>query len=222
MGLLEGVSRPGIAIIYPTLKDLAVLIDVGANINPKPEQLLQYAIMGDIFQRYILGKKRPKIALLNIGEEESKGTEFIRETHRLLNSSMLDFAGNVEAGNIYTGDYDVIVCDGFVGNVVLKISESLAHTITIFIKRKLKLNIITKLGALFSLPAFRALKKEIDYSEYGGAPLLGVDGICIIGHGRSSAKAIKNAIREAGQFHTHQINQHIVDAIENIGRFNNE
>ncbi len=222
VGLLEGVARPGISIIFPTLKDLAVLIDVGANIDSKPEHLLQYAIMGDILQRYILGKKRPKIALLNIGEEATKGTEFIRETHTLLHSSMLDFVGNVEGGNIYTGNCDVIVCDGFVGNVVLKVSESLAQTMTIFTKRKLKMNIITKLGALFSLPAFRALKKEIDYSEYGGAPLLGVDGICIIGHGRSSAKAIKNAIREAGQFYTHQINQHIVDAIKNLGRVHNE
>lgn len=217
IGLLEGVDRPGIAIIFPTLKDLAVLIDVGANIDSKPEHLLQYAIMGDIIQRYILGKKRPKIALLNIGEEETKGTDFIRQTHVLLNSSMLDFAGNVEGGNIYTGNCDVIVCDGFMGNVVLKVSESLAQTITIFIKRKLNMNLITKLGALLSLSAFVALKKEIDYSEYGGAPLLGVDGICIIGHGRSSAKAIKNAIREAGQFYTHQINQHIVDAIKSYG-----
>lgn len=222
VGLLEGVDRPGIAIIFPTLKDLAVLIDVGANIDPKPEHLLQYAIMGDILQRYILGKKRPRIGLLNIGEEETKGTDFIRETHTLLNSSMLDFTGNVEGGNIYTGDCDVIVCDGFVGNVVLKVSESLAQTMTIFTKRKLKMNFITRLGALFSLPAFRALKKEIDYSEYGGAPLLGVDGICIIGHGHSSAKAIKNAIREAGQFYTHQINQHIVDAIQKLGRISNE
>lgn len=215
-GLLEGVHRPGIAIIFPTLKDLAVLIDVGANIDPKPEHLLQYAIMGDIIQRYIIGKKRPKVGLLNIGEEETKGTEFIKQTHALLNASPVDFIGNVEGGNIYTGECDVIVCDGFVGNVVLKVSESLAQAMTILTKRKLKMNFLTRLGALFSLPAFKALKKEIDYSEYGGAPLLGVDGICIIAHGRSSAKAIKNAIREAGEFYSHQINQHIVDAIKNL------
>lgn len=216
VGLLEGVDRPGIAVIYPTLKDLAVMIDVGANIDPKPKHLLQYAIMGDLLQKHILGKKTPKVGLLNIGEEATKGTDFIKETHELLNSSSLDFIGNVEGSNIYTGECDVIVCDGFMGNVVLKVSESLAQTMTIFIKRKLKMSLMTKIGALLSLPAFHMLKKEIDYSEIGGAPLLGVDGICIIGHGRSSAKAIKNAIREAGQFHAHQLNQHIVDAIKSV------
>jgi len=216
MGLLEGIHRPGIAIIYPTLKDLCVLIDVGANIGPKPEHLLQYAIMGDALQRYIFKKKDVRVGLLNVGEEETKGTDFIKGTHSLLNSSALKFLGNVEGGDIYSGDYDVIVCDGFVGNVVLKVSESLAQTLTIFLKRKLKQGIITRLGALLILPAFRSLKKDIDYSEYGGAPLLGVNGVCIISHGRSSAKAIKNAIREAGEFVSHQVNQHIVDAIKPV------
>ncbi|NQT95948.1 MAG: phosphate acyltransferase PlsX, partial [Candidatus Omnitrophica bacterium] len=127
MGLLEGVHRPGIAIIYPTLKDLCILIDVGANIGPKPEHLLQYGIMGDVLQRYIFNKKVVRVGLLNIGEEETKGTDFIKETHNLLNLSNVMFAGNVEGGDIYSGEYDVIVCDGFVGNVVLKVSESLAH-----------------------------------------------------------------------------------------------
>ncbi len=213
MGLLKGVHRPGISMIYPTLKDLCVLIDVGANINPKPEHLLQYAIMGDVLQRYLLNKKVVKVGLLNVGEEDAKGTDFIKDTHRLLNSSALKFIGNVEGGDIYTGDYDVIVCDGFVGNVVLKVSESLAHTLTIFLKRKLKEGIITQIGALLSMPAFKALKKEIDYSEYGGAPLLGVNGITIIGHGSSSEKAIKNAIREAAEFVSLKVNQHIMDAL---------
>lgn len=213
MGLLKGVCRPGISMIYPTLKQLCVLIDVGANINPKPEHLLQYAIMGDVLQRYLLNKKVVRVGLLNVGGEEAKGTDFIKETHRLLNSSALKFVGNVEGGDIYTGDYDVIVCDGFVGNVVLKVSESLAHTLTIFLKRKLKEGILTQLGALLSMPAFNALKKEIDYSEYGGAPLLGVNGITIISHGSSSAKAIKNAIREAAEFVELRVNQHIMDAI---------
>jgi phosphate acyltransferase len=215
-GLLEGIDRPGIAIIYPTLKDLAVLIDVGANIDAKPEHLLQYAIMGDVLQKYILGKKRPTIGLLNIGEEETKGTDFMKRTHSLLNATSLDFIGNVEGGNIYTGECDVVVCDGFVGNIVFKVSEGLTQTIATFIKRKLKMNIFTTLGALLSMPAFKAFKKETDYSEFGGAPLLGVDGICIIGHGRSSAKAIKNAIREAGEFYTHQVNQHIIDALREV------
>ena len=216
IGLLEGVHRPGIAIIYPTLKDLSILIDVGANINPKPEHLLQYAIMGDVLQRYIYHKKDVRIGLLNVGEEETKGTDFIKETHSLLNMSELKFLGNVEGKDIYTGDYDVIVCDGFVGNVVLKVSECLAQTLTIFMKRKLKERFITRIGALLSLPAFRALKKEIDYSEYGGAPLLGVNGVCIISHGSSSAKAIKNAIREAAEFSMHEVNQHIVDAVKSF------
>jgi glycerol-3-phosphate acyltransferase PlsX len=213
LGLLEGVQRPGIAIIYPTLKDLCILIDAGANIDPKPEHLRQYAIMGDALQRYIFNKKEVKVGLLNVGEEATKGTDFIKETNRLLNASALKFVGNVEGGDIYGGEYDVVVCDGFVGNVVLKVSESLAQTLTIFLKRKLKQGIITQIGALLSMPAFRSLKKEIDYSEYGGAPLLGVNGVCIISHGRSSAKAIKNAIREASEFVKHQLNQHIVDAI---------
>ena len=214
MGLLEGVYRPGIAIIYPTLKELCVLIDAGANIDPKPEHMLQYAMMGDVLQRYIFKKKQVKIGLLNVGEEATKGTDFIKETHRLLNASTLKFVGNVEGGDIYSGDYDVIVCDGFVGNVVLKVSESLAHTLTTFLKRKLKERWITRLGALLSLSAFRSLKKDIDYSEYGGAPLFGVNGVCIIGHGKSSSKAIKNAIREAGEFVSHQVNMRILDAIQ--------
>jgi len=216
LGLLEGVHRPGIALIYPTLKDLCVLIDVGANIDPKPEHLLQYAIMGDSLQRLILDRQSVKIGLLNVGAEETKGTEFIKETHRLLNASTLKFIGNVEGGDIYTGQYDVIITDGFVGNVVLKVSESLAHTLSVFLKRKLKEGIITQIGALLSMPAFNALKKEIDYSEYGGAPLLGVNGVCIIGHGGSSAKAIKNAIREAAQFVDLQVNQRIIDALHRV------
>ena len=213
LGLLKGVQRPGIALVYPTLKDLSILIDVGANINAKPEHLLQYAIMGDVLQRNLFNKKTVRIGLLNVGEEETKGTDFIKETHRLLNSSNIKFIGNVEGGDIYTGEYDVIVCDGFVGNVVLKVSESLAHTLSIFLKRKLKQGFLTQIGALLSMPAFNALKKEIDYSEHGGAPLLGVNGVCIICHGGSSAKAIKNAIREAAEFVKLEVNQHIVDAL---------
>ena len=222
VGLLEGIDRPGIALIYPTLKELAVLIDIGANIDAKPKHLLQYAVMGDMLQKHIIGKERPRIGLLNIGEEATKGTEFVKEVHKLLNYSTLDFIGNVEGGDIHNGKCDVVVCDGFLGNVVLKVTESVAQTMTVLIKRKLKMNLITKLGALLSLPAFKAVKKGIDYSEYGGAPLMGVDGICIISHGRSSPKAIKNAIREAGQFHAHEVNQHIVTALREIREASNE
>lgn len=217
MRLLEGVERPGIAIIFPTLKGISLLIDAGANIDPKPSHLLQYGIMGKAFSHYILKKSNPSIGLLNVGEEETKGTDFVKESYQLLSESKLNFIGNVEGRDIFHGTADVIVCDGFIGNVVLKVSESLAETLSEFLRRELTKSFMTKLGAFLSGPAFRALKKEIDYSEYGGAPLLGVDGICIISHGRSSAKAIKNAIRQAGEFVNYQVNQHIVDGIKNNG-----
>ena len=217
MRLLEGVERPGIAIIVPTLKGASLLIDAGANIDPKPTHLLQYGIMGGAFSRYIMKKANPTIGLLNVGEEESKGTDFVKESYQLLSDSKLNFVGNVEGRDIFHGTADVIVCDGFIGNVVLKVSESLAETLAEFLRRELTKSLVTKLGAFLSGAAFRALKKEIDYSEYGGAPLLGVDGICIISHGRSSAKAIKNAIRQAGEFVNYQVNQHIVEGIKNNG-----
>lgn len=217
MRLLEGVERSGIAIIFPTLKGASLLIDVGANIDPKPIHLLQYGIMGEAFSRYILKKSHPSVGLLNVGEEETKGTDFVKQTHQLLSESKLNFIGNVEGRDIFHGTADVIVCDGFIGNVVLKVSESLAETLAEFLRRELTRSFITKFGAFLSGPAFQALKKEIDYSEYGGAPLLGVDGICIISHGRSTAKAIKNAIRQAGEFVNYQVNQHIVEALKNNG-----
>ncbi len=210
---IEGVERSGIAVVIPTLKGETLLIDVGANIDAKPKHLLQYAIMGHVYSKYILGKKSPRIGLLNIGEEESKGTEFVKETFKLLEQSNLNFIGNAEGKDIFTGKCDVTVCDGFIGNIVLKVSESMAETIGQMLRRELNKGILTKLGAFLSKPAFRNLKKETDYSEYGGAPLLGIDGICIIGHGSSTAKAIKNAIRVAGQFVVHHVNKHIMDAI---------
>jgi glycerol-3-phosphate acyltransferase PlsX len=213
LGLLEGIERPGIAVMMPTLNDASLLIDVGANIDPKPEHLYQYAIMGTIYLSHILNRTKPKVGLLNIGEEETKGTEFLKETYKLLQSARLNFIGNVEGKDIFTGKSDVIVCDGLIGNVVLKVSESLAETINKLLRRELKNNLITKLGAFLSAPAFSALKKKIDYSEYGGAPLLGISGICIISHGRSSSKAIRNAIRVASEFVSHRINEKIVEAL---------
>lgn len=213
---LKGIERPGIMVAIPTLAGLSLLIDVGANVDPKPEHILQYAIMADVCSEYILGKREPRIGLLNIGEEESKGTEFIKEAYRLLDQSRLNFIGNIEGKDIFTGRSEVIVCDGFVGNIVLKVSENLAETIGEFLERELSSRPISRLGGLMSRPAFSALKKKIDYSEYGGAPLLGIDGICIVSHGRSSAKAIKNAIRVASEFATHRINQRIMEAIKQI------
>lgn len=213
--LLPGIERPGIGILFPTLGTPTLLIDVGANIDTKPLHLLQYAMMGDVYFRYILRKNRPSVGILNIGEEETKGTDYIKEAHQLLNKSKLHFIGNVEGRDIFNGTVDIVVCDGFVGNVVLKVAESIASVIGKLLKAELKKNYMTMLGALLAKPAFDALRKEVDYSEYGGAPLLGIDGNCIISHGSSNAIAIKNAIRVSGEFVKYEINQHILEAVQN-------
>lgn len=211
--LLKGVERPGIAIVAPTLKGASLIIDVGANIDPKPAHLFQYGIMGDVYSRIILKKFNPTVGLLNIGQEASKGTGFIKKAYDFLNKSRLNFIGNVEGRDLFNGRCDVIVCDGFVGNVVLKVSESLAESLSALLKRELGESFITRIGALFSKSALLTMKREMDYAEYGGAPLLGIDGICIICHGSSSAKAIKNAIKVATEFVDHRVNQHILEAI---------
>ena len=214
LGLLPEIKRPGIAITMPTLKGVSLIIDVGANIDPKPEHLLQYAIMADIYSRYILKKNNPKIGLLNIGEEASKGTELMRETYKLLSSqSGLNFIGNIEGRDMFSGKSDCIVCDGFIGNIGLKICESIAETMMAFFKKEIGRNWLVRLGAGLCKPAFTALQKEVDYSECGGAPLLGVDGSCIIAHGGSNTKAIRNAIKVAKEFVDYKINEHIVRRI---------
>jgi len=212
--LMPGVERPGIAIVIPTLLGTSVIIDVGANIDPKPMHLLQYGIMADAYCRYILRKENPKVGLLNVGEEESKGTDFIKETHTLLSESKLNFIGNIEGRDIYAGTADIVLCDGFVGNVILKVSESVIDTLVKLLKQEIKANFVATLGALLASPAFNALKKKMDYAEYGGAPLLGVDGRCIISHGSSTPKAIKNAIRVAADFKTNDVNRHILEELE--------
>ena len=214
--LLEGIERPGIAIILPTSKGPSLIIDVGANIDSKPNHLLQYAIMGSAYFKDILRKENPTVGILNIGEEETKGTEFIKETHALLGKSRLNFAGNVEAKKIFSGDCNVVVCDGFVGNITLKVSEGLSEAIMAFLKKHLNNGLFSKLGLLFLKGNFKDFKKELDYSEYGGAPLLGVDGIVIIGHGHSSAKAIKNAIRVAKEEVERGINDDIVEEMRRL------
>ena len=213
VGLLPGIERPGIAILLPGVKGDTLLIDVGANIDPKPIHLLQYALMGEAYVRCVLGKARPTVGLLNVGEEESKGTEFMKEAYGMLEGSGVNFAGNVEGHDIFTGEYDVIVCDGFAGNVALKTAESLAHAINVLLKRSLAMSPITRLGAWLARDAFRQLRKEVDYAEHGGAPLLGVDGVSIIAHGASGGKAIKNAIRVAYESVRHELNRNMVDAI---------
>ncbi|MBA2123670.1 phosphate--acyl-ACP acyltransferase [bacterium Unc6] len=214
--MLEGIERPGIAIILPTLQGPCMLIDAGANIVPKPTHLLQYGIMGDLYLKEILKINSPRIGLLNVGEEECKGTTFIKDTYKLLENSELNFSGNVEGRDIFSGNYECIICDGFVGNVVLKISESLAEAIEILLRRHMRKGIMTTMGALLSRSALAALKKEVDYSEYGGAPLLGIDGCCIISHGRSSPKAIFNAIRVAKEYAYQNVNKHIVEVMKKM------
>mgnify|MGYP001766362039 CR=1 FL=1 len=212
--LLPGIERPGIGLVTPTLKGNSLIIDVGANIDPKPTQLLQYGIMADAYCKNILNKPNPSVGLLNIGEEEKKGTDFIRESYELLEKSKLNFAGNIEGKDLFTGKCDIIVCDGFVGNVALKVSESAAEALQTFLKRHLLSTFWGKLGLIFMIPSLKRFKKDIDYAEYGGALLLGVNGVVIIGHGRSNARAIKNAIRVAKEEIERQVNSKILEAIK--------
>ena len=212
--LLPGIERAGIGIVTPSLKGNSLIIDVGANIDPKPTQLLQYGIMADAYCKNILNKPNPIVGLLNIGEEEKKGTEFLQESYELLGKSKLNFIGNVEGKDLFSGKCDIIVCDGFVGNVALKVSESAAEAMQTFLKRHLLSNIWGKIGLIFMIPSLKRFKKEIDYAEYGGALLLGVNGVVIIGHGRSSIRAIKNAIRVAKEEVERQVNIKILEAIK--------
>lgn len=210
LGSLPGVERPAIALIVPTLRGQSILIDAGANADCKPRHLLQFAIMGDVYARQVMGKKSPTVGLLSIGEEESKGNELTREAFKELEEERsLNFTGNVEGREVFSGAADVIVCDGFTGNIALKISESAAEFFTVLLKEELEKGLVGKLGALLTRGAFRRFKKRVDYTEYGGAPLLGVGGICIISHGRSTAKAIKNAIRVAAECVENGVIEHI-------------
>ncbi len=214
VGLLPGIERPGIAILIPGVKGDTLLIDVGANIDPKPLHLLQYGLMGEAYMRCVVGEPRPTVGLLNVGEEASKGTDFIKEAYGMLEASGLNFVGNVEGRDIFSGEVDVIVCDGFAGNVALKTAESLAQAISVQLKRSLAMSPMTRLGAWLARDAFIQLRKEVDYAEHGGAPLLGVNGISIIAHGGSSSKAIKNAIRVAYEAVRTELNRHMVEAVD--------
>lgn len=212
-GLLPCIERPGIGIVLPGIKGDTLLIDVGANIDPKPLHLLQYGLMGEAYARCVMGQSRPTVGLLNVGEEETKGTEFTKETYGMLEASGLNFVGNVEGRDIFSGEYSVIVCDGFAGNVALKTAESLARAISYQLKKSLAMSPITRLGAWLARDAFLQMRKEIDYAEHGGAPLLGVEGISIIAHGASSSKAIKNAVRVAYEAVRTELNRNMVEAI---------
>ncbi len=209
LGRLPGIDRPAIATPLPTLKGVSVLIDAGANVDCKPKHLVAFAMMGHIYAKDILGIAKPKVGLLNIGEEDSKGNELTKEAFLLLKEAPFNFIGNIEGKELYAGAADVIVCDGFVGNVALKVSEGLAEAIVQFLKREIMAYPLGKLGGLLLKPAFSRFKAKIDYDEYGGAPLLGINGISIISHGRSSPKAIKNAIRVAKESFEKGVNRHI-------------
>jgi glycerol-3-phosphate acyltransferase PlsX len=214
IGVLRGIDRPAIAAVLPSLKRATILLDVGANVAPKPWHLFQYGLMGQVYARDILGIDNPRVGLLSVGEEEGKGNELTKEAYDLLKESSLNFLGNVEGRDIYNGTCDVVVTDGFTGNVSLKISESLAEMIGAMIKQELTRDMRSKLGATLATPAFDRFKKRVDYTEFGGAPLLGIDGEAIICHGRSPAKAIKNAVRVAGEWAKKGLNEHIRAALE--------
>jgi glycerol-3-phosphate acyltransferase PlsX len=216
LGLLESIERPGIAIVMPNQTGVSLVIDAGANIDPKPLHLVQYGLMGSAYFEKILGKKDPAVGLLNVGEEESKGTDFVKETYQLLEHSPVNFIGNVEGKEIFSGRCDVIVCDGYVGNVTLKVAESVAETLSASLRQELLASFWGRFGYLLARRSFKNFKKRIDYSEYGGAPLLGVNGVVIIGHGRSSAKAVKNAIRFAREEVERNINQSIMEQVKKL------
>ena len=211
MGRLPNILRPAIATLMPS-KDGArtLVLDVGANVDSKPEHLLQFAIMGKAYASDVLGLSKPRVGLLANGEENTKGNDVTKETYKLLEKLKdFNFIGNVEGNDVFNGSVDVVVCDGFVGNVLLKTSEGVADSISTFLKKSIKKSFVAKLGSAFMLGAFRSLKKEIDYAEYGGAPLLGVNGCAIISHGKSNSKAIKNAIYQAIRFIESGVNNDI-------------
>jgi glycerol-3-phosphate acyltransferase PlsX len=212
--VLPGVDRPAIAAVLPNLKRFTVLLDVGANVDPKPAHLLQFAVMGHVYARDILGFGSPRVGLLSVGAEEGKGNELTKETYDLLKDSSLNFVGNVEGRDIYNGTCDVVVTDGFTGNVCLKISESLATMLEAMIRQELTRDTRSKIGAALALPAFQRFRKRVDYTEMGGAPLLGIDGAAIICHGASPVKAIKNAVRVAQEWAKAGVNEHIKAALE--------
>lgn len=199
-GLIPGVDRPALAAAVPTRVRPAVLVDAGANAECRPRHLLQFAVMGSVYARIALGVERPRVGLLSIGEEATKGNELTRDAHRLLKSSALNFVGNLEGREIYGGAADVIVCDGFTGNIVLKTSEGLVETVEALLADELQGTFSSQVGYLLSRRAFRRFRRRVDYSEYGGAPLLGVAGLAIVCHGRSSSRAVRNAIAMAHRF----------------------
>lgn len=213
LGRLKGINRPAIGTFFPTEKGQALVLDVGANSDCKALNLYQFGLMGAIYYSQIFSNRNPLVGLLSIGEEKSKGNETTIASHKLLSAADLNFAGNIEGRDILKGRADVVVCDGFVGNIILKFAESIDSFLGEFVRRRVKINLLAKIGALLLKPAFRDIKRNLDYAEYGGAPLLGINGVSIICHGGSSPKAIKNAVGLARTMVVKDINRQIEDRI---------
>ncbi len=213
LGRLKGIARPGIASYFPTLKGPVMIMDLGANVDCRPRHLLQFAIMASSCTGKILHISRPRVGLLSIGEEAGKGNALVKEAHKLLAASPLNFIGNVEGRDVYSGNVDVIVCDGFVGNVSLKVSEGLADAAMKMLRAEIEKSILSKLGYLLLHRAFRNFRKRVDYAEYGGAPMLGINGTGIVSHGKSNATAIKNAVEVAANMVREKVNDSILETL---------
>jgi len=216
VGSEEEIERPAIAVALPNPKGKTVLIDVGTNVDSKPKHLVQFAVIGHTYAQEILGIEKPRVGLLSIGEEEGKGNELVKETYPLLKQTQLNFLGNAEGTDIYAGTFDVIVCDGFVGNVILKTSESLGLAVVSMIKEEVKKSLLARIGAVFMMPALNRFRKKADFAEYGGIPLLGAKKPVIITHGKANAKAIRNAIKVAGDFLKKDFNRKLVQNIKEL------
>ncbi len=213
LGKLEGIDRPALASLLPSLEGRTLLIDVGANVDCRARNLFQFALMGSVFLEYVLGVPKPRVGLLSIGEEDSKGNDLVRHANDLLKASSLNFVGNVEGRGVFLGGADVVVCDGFVGNVCLKLSEGLAEASSKMLRNEFEGSISSMLGYFLARGAFKRFKKTVDYAEYGGAPLLGINGIGIVSHGKSTPKAIKNAVKMAADFVRGEVNAHLIEGL---------
>jgi glycerol-3-phosphate acyltransferase PlsX len=217
LGTLEEVDRPALAAVLPQRGGRTVLLDVGANANCKARNLEEFAVMGSAYSRGVFNTARPRVGLMSMGEEETKGSELVREVHEVLRSSSLNFVGNVEGHDLFTGKVDVVVTDGFTGNVILKACETLGEFMIDLIREELLSSLRTRVGAWLSLPAFQAVRRRSDPVEHGGAPLLGLKGCCVIGHGKSSARAVTNGIRTAAEFFRSGVNQAIEQELRGMG-----
>ncbi len=213
LGTIAGIDRPALASVVPGIDRQTLILDVGANVDCKPRHLLEFAIMGHFYSESVLGVARPRVGLLSVGEEKGKGDRVTQEAYQLLAAAGLNFVGNVEGRDVYAGTVDVVVCDGFVGNVVLKVSEGLGEMVFSLLKREARRSPLSAAGFLLAKGAFAGFKRQVDYAEYGGAPLLGVRGACLVGHGRSSPKAIRNAVRFANTYAKRGVIRHIEERV---------